>query len=187
MSNCHPGRRLGSRQPWPRRARAAALIAVMAVAAPLTACGGPSSPSSGASPNAGAATSTVSALSFARCVRAHGVSNFPDPDSSGTFSEQVLSQLGVSQSRLRAAMAPCGNLDFSGQGTISTQDQQDYLRAAACMRSHGITNFPDPIFSNGNVSYPTPTPLDTGSTQYIQAAQTCTKLIPAGLPHGSKG
>jgi hypothetical protein len=55
------------------------------------------------------------------------------------------------------------------------------------MRSHGITNFPDPVFSDGNVNLPIPSSIDTHSTQFTQAAQTCTKLIPAGLPYSRPG
>lgn len=59
------------------------------------------------------------------------------------------------------------------------QQQQDYLNAAACMRSHGITNFPDPSFSGGRVEFPDINKIDTHSTQFTQARQTCQRLIPA--------
>jgi hypothetical protein len=74
---------------------------------------------------------------------------------------------------------------LSGQPsqTITAQDQQDYLKAAACLRSHGITNFPDPTFSDGTVKFDIPSSIDTHSTQFIPAAQICAKLIPAGLPY----
>jgi hypothetical protein len=52
------------------------------------------------------------------------------------------------------------------------------------MRSHGITSFPDPVFSSGGVSFPSPlSNIDTSSPQFIQARQTCQRLIPAGLPY----
>ena len=55
------------------------------------------------------------------------------------------------------------------------------------MRSHGITNFPDPTFSGGRVNLSIPPSIDTSSRQFTQAAQTCTKLIPAGLPYSGSG
>lgn len=56
------------------------------------------------------------------------------------------------------------------------------------MRSHGISNFPDPTFSNGTVSFNEPSSIDTHSTQFTEAQQTCRKLIPSGLPYsGSAG
>jgi hypothetical protein len=52
------------------------------------------------------------------------------------------------------------------------------------MRSHGITSFPDPVFSGGGVSFPAPLPnIDTSSPQFTRARQICQRLIPAGLPY----
>jgi hypothetical protein len=80
---------------------------------------------------------------------------------------------------------------LSGQASqpITAADQQDYLKAAACMRAHGIAGFPDPTFSAGTISLNIPSSIDQNSNQFTQAAQTCTKLIPAGLPdsNGSGG
>ena len=192
MNDC-PGRGPGPRLPGPQRARVAAVITVTA-AALLAACGGspsstgsPSSAGSGGSLAAGRSANSPSALAFARCVRSHGVPDFPDPDSSGQFSKEELLQLGVSDSRLRAAEDPCQNLLPAGQAPLTAQQQQDYLRAAACMRAHGITNFPDPAFSGGSVNFPIPSSIDTHSTQFTQAQQTCEKLIPAGLPNSGSG
>ena len=197
--NNRPGRGPGPRPPWPRRARAAAVITVMAAAALLAAaCGGsPSSTGSGSSPNAGGAASvqasSPSALAFSRCMRSKGVPNFPDPPPSfnGKFPGSSPQQLGVSESRIRAVTEACQNLlpTVQGQAPLTTQEQQDYLKAAACMRSHGITSFPDPTFSGGRVSFPTPPAgFATGSPQFARARQTCQKLIPAGLPYsGSDG
>jgi hypothetical protein len=53
------------------------------------------------------------------------------------------------------------------------------------MRSHGISGFPDPVFSGGGVMFPIPTGMDTNAPQFLQARQTCQKLIPAGLPYSS--
>jgi hypothetical protein len=173
----------------PRPAGVAGVITVRAAAALLTAaCGGSSSSTSagsGGAPSAGGSAHTVTPLAFARCVRAHGVPNFPDPDSSGNFNKQVLRQLGVSDARMRAAEAPCGDLAPAGQqAPLTAAQQQDYLRAAACMRSHGISVFPDPVFSGGGVRFPSPPAgVATSSPQFVHARQTCERLIPAGLPY----
>jgi hypothetical protein len=181
----------------PATRTAAAIIITTIGLALLAACGGSSSAGSGGNQSTGGSPSSTGAggassafvshaLAFARCVRAHGVPNFPDPSSNGAFSKQALLQLGVSKSRLRAAMRPC---PFpSGQAPLTAQDQQDYLKAAACMRSHGIASFPDPAFSGGSVTFPIPSGIDTTSQRFIQARQICAKLIPVGLPyHGSGG
>jgi hypothetical protein len=192
MNNC-PGRRPCPRLPWPQRARVAAVITVTAAGLLAAACGGspsstgsPSSAGSGGSPAAGGSANSPSALAFARCVRSHGVPNFPDPDSSGQFSKEELRQLGVSDSRLRAAEDPCQNLLPAGQAPLTAQQQQDYLKAAACMRAHGVANFPDPAFSGGGVHFSIPSSIDTSSAPFTQARQACVRLIPAGLPYNNR-
>jgi hypothetical protein len=121
-------------------------------------------------------------------MRAHGIPNFPDPDSSGRFSKSELRRLGA---RLRAANSVCQNLEIlpapDEQAPLTAQQQQDYLRAAACMRSHGIANFPDPSFSGGGVHFPIPPGVDPKSPKVIQALHICQRLIPAGLPYSSSG
>lgn len=194
--NNSSGRGRGHRSPRLRRARAAAVITVMAAAAPLAAaCGGsPSAAGSGGSPSAGGSVHSPSAVAYSRCVRAHGVPNFPDPDGSGQIPKEAVVSAAqqVSASRFQAATAACANLNpYQASGTLShpltAQEQQDYLRAAACMRSHGFPNFPDPTFSAGRVNVNIPSSIDTTSRQFTQAAQTCTKLIPAGLPYSRPG
>src|SRR5215471_2992856 len=163
------------RRRW-RRAhpRWAGVLAVTAGLVLLTAaCGGspsssgsPSSTGTGSSPNSGGSASpqasSLSALAFARCMRSHGIPNFPDPDSSGHFNKQQLHQIGLSVARARAAESHCPY--SAGPPPLTAQDQQDYLRAAACMRSHGITNFPDPVFSGGSVSIINPLNTKTKKT-----------------------
>jgi hypothetical protein len=186
MNNYLPGRGHGPRRPWPRRARVAAVITVMAAALLAAACGGsPSSTGSGGSPNAGGSANSR-ALAYSRCVRSHGVPDFPDPGSNGQIPKPaaVRALRGVGDSRAKAATYACANLNPAGQGSpiLTAQEQQDYLKAAACMRSHGFSSFPDPTFPGGRVSLPVPSGIDTKSRQFTQAAQTCIKLIPAGLP-----
>ena len=189
MNNCL-GRGPGPRPSWPRRARVAAVIIVMADAALLVAAcsGGPSSTGSGGSPNAGGSANSQ-ALAYSRCVRSHGVPDFPDPDSNGQIPKEaaVRALRGLSDPRAMAATGACANLNPAEQGsrTLTAQEQQDYLSAAACMRSHGITNFPDPVFSGGSVHFAIPSSIDASSMPFTQARQTCERLIPAGLPYSS--
>ena len=190
MNNC-PGRGRGPRQPWPRRARVAAVITIMAAAVLAAACSGsPSSTGSGGSPNAGGSANSSSAVAYSRCVRAHGVPDFPDPGSNGQIPNDAKRALReVSDSLARAATYACRNLNPAGREspTLTAQQQQDYLRAAACMRSHGITNFPDPAFPGGRMNISIPSSIDSRSRQFTQAQQTCAKLVPAGLRHSGSG
>jgi hypothetical protein len=50
-----------------------------------------------------------------------------------------------------------------------------------CMRSHGVTNFPDP---NAQGSIQLPAGFDTTSSQYQAAVQACQSLEPAGAVVG---
>ena len=68
---------------------------------------------------------------------------------------------------------------------ITPADQTDYLKAARCMRSHGVPDFPDPTFQNGTVRFNVPSSIDTNSPQAKNAQATCVKLIPAGLPYSN--
>jgi hypothetical protein len=68
---------------------------------------------------------------------------------------------------------------------FTTQQQADYLNAAACMRSHGIAGFPDPTFAGGGARFNLPTGMDANSTPFRAARVICEKLIPQGLPYSS--
>ena len=183
-----------------RGRRTAVVIALLALITLLAAaCGGPS-PSGVAtgstttttttSPSLGGGTQATGLLAYSSCMRSHGVANFPDPSGKGEIPKSALVSAlkEVSSSQAQAASSDCKNLlpagGLSGQPvqTIPVQDQQDYLHAVACLRSHGITNFPDPVFSGGSVHFTIPPSINTHSTQFIQAQLICEKLIPAGLP-----
>lgn len=94
-------------------------------------------------------------LAYANCLRSHGVRNWPDPNSSGLFdkSKLTLQQLGVSNSQLDAAQAACQRLLPGGgeqlnQAGLRTMER-DALDFARCMRSHGVSNWPDYTLRGG--------------------------------------
>ncbi|HEY4747355.1 MAG TPA: hypothetical protein VIH38_07310 [Steroidobacteraceae bacterium] len=116
----------GGRRRWCRaRPRRAGVLAVTAGLVLLTAaCGG--SPSSSGSPSStgtgGASSSFVShELAFARCVRAHGVPNFPDPATDPDGS-------------------PVFNLQHAG---IDTQSPQVKAEALGCMSRLHLAKLPN--------------------------------------------
>jgi hypothetical protein len=177
-------------QSQPRRPRAAAITTVMGATLLAAACGGsPSSTGSGDSPQPGGAASSPSVVAWIQCVHAHGVPDFPGPDSNGQIPKITSGQaVGVSDSRLSAARNACQRLwPYQAPPTLTDQEKQDYLRAAACMRSHGFASFPDPTFPGGRVSVSIPPSIDSTSPQFNQAARTCTRGIPAGLPYSRSG
>jgi len=135
------------------------------------------------------------ALAFVACMRTHGEPNMPEPSVSKmgghtSVSINAGSEIDPNSPLFTAALKACKHLlpnnGAPSQGnTITPADQEDYLRAASCMRTHGIHAFPDPTFQNGDVAFNSRTPIDTNSPQYRSALTTCQKLIPAGLPYSS--
>ncbi len=138
---------------------------VIALAAALTliaaGCGSSSSPST--------STSTVQAapvgarapgpaqiqarLNLAKCARANGI-DLPDPSANGTFGPgnssigNIVSRYG--QTKVNAVEQACRQylvVAFPNLALTPAQREQRLqalFRFAACMRSHGVPNFPDP-------------------------------------------
>ncbi len=121
---------------------------------------------------------------YSLCMRAHGVADFPFPVISGQSVSLHLTPAIASSPNFNTAQAACQK-DLpagSARQQITTKDQAAYLKAAACMRSHGIVGFPDPVFSGGGVSFPLPRTMDPNSKPFLAAREICEMLIPAGLP-----
>ncbi|HXD82682.1 MAG TPA: hypothetical protein VNU27_14030 [Candidatus Acidoferrum sp.] len=124
-----------------------AALATIAIVALLGACGS----------NAPAATGTGSggnnvaqAVKFAQCMRANGVSQFPDPDASGALTiDGVIngSSLDPNSATFQQALSACKDLEppgFMGPQR-SPQQQEAALKFAQCMRDNGVPDFPDPL------------------------------------------
>jgi hypothetical protein len=130
-------------------------VAAAALAAGLLAagCGGsPSTPSSN-KPTGGSQAGSQ-AIAYSRCMRSHGVPSFPDPTisrSGGHVGIGMSIPASVSGSpAFKTAEQACGKLAPGGEGgsggaaPITAQQHQEIVQFAACVRSHGISNFPDP-------------------------------------------
>jgi hypothetical protein len=152
----------------PHRARTAAGIVATALPSVLSlaACGGGHSgpavasegSTSAAQPASGSSTSNSSsspvrqALAFARCMRLHGVSDFPDPNGSGNFPPSV-KQISLSNPhQFQGARTACSDLlPNGGNGPTPAQWQQilgTMVEFAQCMRHHGVPNWPDPTYDS---------------------------------------
>jgi hypothetical protein len=157
-----------------------------------TASSSSSSAGSGGAPT-GAASPDSQAVAYSACMRAHGVPNFPDPQVSTNGNEvkvAVRVTPGITGNpKFKSAQQACGKLlpgGGPGSGSnhqISPQEQSQYLKAAACIRSHGIPNFPDPTFSGGGV-HVAQKGISLHSPQVRAAEEACQSLIPGGL-HGN--
>ncbi len=89
------------------------------------------------------------AVKFARCMRANGVREFPDPDASGTYTIDGIangSSLDTSSAAFKQAIAACKDLQppgFIGHKRTA-QEQEEALKFAQCIRDNGVKDFPDP-------------------------------------------
>jgi hypothetical protein len=156
--------------------------------------GSGSSESGAGGSRGGSASPDSQAVAYSACVRAHGVPDFPDPRVSTSGSE-VKVAIGINPAisdnpHFKSAQQACrkllpgGGPGPSSNQQISPQEQSQYLKAAACIRSHGIPNFPDPTFSGGGVHLPKTAGIDLHSPQVRAAEEACQSLIPGGL-HGN--
>jgi len=90
-------------------------------------------------------------------MRRHGVPNFPDLNGNAMRIEasgQTISVNGFSFSAaaFSAARQKCrGDMPHtSASPAQAAQQRQRGLKFARCMRSHGVTNFPDPKVTSGS-------------------------------------
>lgn len=163
------------------RRLAAALTLAAASTIALAAC-------RSSNPTSAAATgSSHSQLAAARCVRAHGVPNFPDPGLHGSMT--VLLSPGSSTVRIdgipfsgpafQAAEKVCQPLGNGGAGNPPVPEQQNraLLDFAKCMRQHGIP-YNDPTFPPGGGIFGGGTSSqDPNSPAVKQAATVCNKAM----------
>jgi len=169
----------------------AGIIATIGLALLVAACGGSSHPSS-ASSNAGT-SATTEAVAFSRCMRSHGVSDFPDPNSSGVWPKSQV-QSTASEPRFQSATQACGHLlPDGGPGVapspaVDRQIQADMTTFAWCMRSHGVSNWPDPTLDQGRATFnPQAAGIDPNSPQISAKIHKCERVFPAsiGIPPGA--
>jgi hypothetical protein len=133
------------------RSKLPALIALAVVALVGAACSNsPGATGSGASGLDGSgATNLSQGVRFAQCMRSNGVTNFPDPDSSGQLTIDAIangSGIDTNSPAFEQALSACKGLEPAGfTGTTrSARQQEAALKFAQCVRSNGVPDFPDP-------------------------------------------
>lgn len=178
------------RRPSPRLLRAGMAVAVAAaVALVASACGGAAPASSTPGPPT-LTTLTNQALAYAKCMRAHGIPNYPDPSvQDNAHSKGVGFNLGsgidTHSSQFTSAAKLCQKQ--TGFGHISAAQRQaamnNLLKVAECMRSHGIANFPEPFENSNQIGFNlNGTGIDMNSSRFKAAQAACRGLMPDGGP-----
>jgi hypothetical protein len=134
-----------------RKLRPLAALALVAIVALISACGskGPAATGTGSSGTNNTATNLAQGVKFSQCMRANGVSGFPDPDASGQLTIDGVvngSSLNPNTPAFQQALSACKDLEPPGfMGTVRTAKQQEAaLNFARCMRTNGVPDFPDP-------------------------------------------
>ncbi|MGH2861772.1 MAG: hypothetical protein ACRDLT_09760 [Solirubrobacteraceae bacterium] len=149
-------------------------LAALACVFALSACGGASKPKHSASTG-------NPMLALSKCMRAHGVTNFPDPTGHGIN----IGGTGINprSPAFQAAQTTCFKL-MPGGGPNSHKATAQQIRqadaSAQCMREHGVTGYPDPIVSNAS-----PTGLNPANYSSIEAGNGMIIAIPKSIDEHS--
>ena len=178
----------GLRRSLPVRRTAATIAALLGLAV-LAGCGGsngPGVPSSGSHSSSHAPASSRGTVAqffaYSRCMRSHGVRDFPDPTTSGGAIS--ISRMGgpgrdlnVHNPTYEAANQACRTLEPGGglAPTLSSQKIAAEVNWARCMRSHGLPRFPDP---NGQGAFDR-NKFDESSPAFQTASKACKSLMTA--------
>ncbi|HSS87686.1 MAG TPA: hypothetical protein VLL69_00070 [Streptosporangiaceae bacterium] len=127
-------------------------------------------------------------LGLARCLRTHGVPNYPDPNADGQEPPNSKQLIGTPQGQ--AAVSACNYWGNRIHNDVTAQNQAvrvEYVRFAQCMRSHGLPNFPGPVYAEGRVEFVLSASrdgFDPHSPQVLAKAHECEHVLPpgSGLP-----
>jgi hypothetical protein len=162
-------------------------LAAVLVAAAVAVAGCSSSSSSAGSTTGTTSTGSARLAQFAHCMRAHGVTDFPDATAQGTFN---LPQGMTTEPQFASADQSCKSLAPPGslsQQAPTTAELNKAAKFAACMRRNGERDFPDPAPNgrfqlNGGAN-----PVDPNAPQFKSAMTVCHSLLPPGSGFGTGG
>jgi hypothetical protein len=128
----------------------ALMLATLGCAVAIAACGSSGKPSNGSGSGRRSA-----GIAFSDCMRAHGMTNFPDPSGSGAF--QLPAGVNPQSPGFQSAQHACRRLwpsaGAQGGARASESQKRQMVAMSECMRRHGLSTFPDPVSSppqNGN-------------------------------------
>jgi hypothetical protein len=170
-------------------ARLAITLTAVASSLAIAACGSTGKPTDPSGrPSAALYQAT---LAFSRCMRAHGLTNFPDPTAGQGIQLRVTPNSGINpfSPSFKAAQARCRHLLPNGgpsAGHPTAQDKAQMLQISECMRQHGISGFPDPtttppsdprnygaVIGRNGLFLELPKTIDVQAPAFKQAASAC--------------
>jgi hypothetical protein len=150
----------------------------VAAALAIAACG------SGGGPGAGAtgASNTPRQLAFEHCMRAHKVPDFPDPggarasgSGASVYGIALPPTIDVRSPAFQAATSACQKLAAGAapQAGVTEAERKAALRYSQCIRAHGVSNFPDPVFRNGRIGLGIGAGNNPNSPTFLGAEKAC--------------
>jgi len=164
------------------------VTAVIAIALTIAACGA-GSPRAGTRTDPAEAQAQQETLSFARCMRAHGVPSFPDD-----LDYQNVPGIDPSSPAFTAAQAGCRHLlpvKTAPAAAPSSRAEAKLLRLSECLRTHGYATMPDPrpnpppqggtvqadrysaLFGEGDYWIGIPKTVNAHGAEFIRALHEC--------------
>ena len=162
--------RPGRRRPLPARRAAAITAALAGVACLAAACSSSNGPAGTSSPGPGA-----QALAYSKCMRSHGIPDFPDPKVNGnsvSMGVGTRGDLNPNAPAFKAASRACRSLQPAGANPPAQSAQQlaTDVKFADCMHSHGYPGFPDP---DPKGVFNLPNTINPDSAQFGSATNAC--------------
>jgi hypothetical protein len=118
---------------------------------------------------------------FSACMRKHGITNFPDPNGQGVITIQSGMGIDPSSPAFTSARTACEKLlPNGGQPTPAqiAQEQKQMLALSACMRAHGVKDFPDPTNGGLQIRVHPGSDIDPNNPTFQKAQQACQKYQP---------
>lgn len=155
----------------------------------------PASGNSSSSPES-SASAQQKMVKFSQCMRTHGEPEFPEPTEGGI---RIQNHNGhgpnPESSRFHAAEKACSKYAPSKVAPSPAEQakmQEGALKFSACMRSHGVPNFPDPEFHSGGGGVRVRiggkgSGIDPNSPQFKAAQKTCQSDLPRPKGAGPGG
>ena len=157
--------------------------AVLVLGVTVAGCSGgstvPTAAATGGSGSSGT-SALAEAVTYSKCLRSHGVSNFPDPvqTPSGGYGYRT-SGIDPNTPGFQGALQACKSLPSPWNSTgqeLTPAQQQAWLSWAQCIRTHGVPALPDPTFSGREVH---DSGVGSNTPQLQSAMEICKSHMPS--------
>jgi hypothetical protein len=170
--------------------RRSAILLALLLALGTAGCSGQDDPkvaTAGAPTSSAAATDGEgSQLKFSQCMRAQGLSWFPDPGADGGL--KVSNPPGTDESKVKKAEQACRPYAPGANRNgppLSEADLDKVRQVSQCIRDHGFSKYPDPD-ANGGISINQQLiGVEPDDPAFQKALRECQKYLPPRKGQGN--